>query len=360
MNRRMVYVCVVALGSVCLSLALLEGGIRLVAPQPTKVSVPTILDPDMIYRLPANARGTDVKEEFAVKIETNSLGLRDRDYAREKPHGVISRMLVMGDSMTFAEGVEAEETYPKLLEQLLARRAGPGKYEVINAAIRGYGTDQELVLFQKLLPVFRPDVVVLAFFAGNDFTDNLYGRIFDVRDGRLIRLPLSAESSPKYRYYARQSAIQAFPGYQTLIKYSHLMNLIRRRWARMEFQRNFQESEQVDPGSEEQAQRLTEMLLERWAEMARYNDVRPVLLLLPSWDQIYSGRDDVNDARVDRVIDLARRLKVPAIDARPALREAARGPEPVFYPQDRHLTVKGHRAVSDYLYRALSAQGLVP
>ena len=61
-------------------------------------------------------------------------------------------MLVLGDSMTSAEGVEAEQTYPKLLERALAERRGAGRYEVINAAVRGYGTDQELVLFERLIP----------------------------------------------------------------------------------------------------------------------------------------------------------------------------------------------------------------
>ena len=100
-------------------------------------NVPAVLDHELIYRWPSYAEGTDVKEEFVVTIRTNALGLRDRDYAATKRQHVLRRLLVLGDSMTFAEGVEAEETYPKFLEQALGDR-----YEVINAAIRGYGTDQ--------------------------------------------------------------------------------------------------------------------------------------------------------------------------------------------------------------------------
>ena len=54
------------------SLGLLETGVRLVAPQTTKLTVPAILDDELIYRLPPNARGTDVKDEFAVTIATNA------------------------------------------------------------------------------------------------------------------------------------------------------------------------------------------------------------------------------------------------------------------------------------------------
>ena len=345
--------------SVGVALGMLEAGVRFFAPQPTKVSVPAILDPDLIYRLPANARGTDVKEEFAVTIETNAFGLRDCDFSREKPKGVISRMLVMGDSMTFAEGVEAEETYPKVLERLLAGQAGPGKYEVINAAIRGYGTDQEVVLFEKLVPLYHPDLALLAFFAANDFDDNMNGRMFEVRNGRLVRLPLSAESSPKYRYYQRQSAIQTFPGYRTLIAPSHLMNLIRDRWARFEFRRTLGQSGRTDPAGEERAWQLTAMLLDRWIELARRHDVRPLLLLIPSKDQIDHGRDEAIDARADRVIAFARKQNVPVIDPRQPLQEAAAGGEAVFYPKDGHLTARGHRIVAEYFYRVLSQQGMV-
>jgi len=345
--------------SVGVALGMLEAGVRFFAPQPTKVSVPAILDPDLIYRLPANARGTDVKEEFAVTIETNAFGLRDCDFSREKPKGVISRMLVMGDSMTFAEGVEAEETYPKVLERWLAGRAGPGKYEVINAAIRGYGTDQEVVLFEKLVPLYHPDLALLAFFAANDFDDNMNGRMFEVRDGRLVRLPLSAESSPKYRYYQRQSAIQTFPGYQTLIAHSHLVNLHRARWVRLEFQRAFSQSVEADPSREDRAWRLTAKLLERLLELARQRDIRPLLLLVPSRDQIYRGSDELIDARTERVIAFARKQNVPVIDPRQPLQEAAAGGEAVFYPKDGHLTARGHRIVAEYLYRVLSQQGMV-
>ncbi len=204
----------ILLGGLCLPLVAVESGLRLFAPQHLKVSVPAILDSELIYRLPAHARGTEVQEEFSVRIETNSLGLRDLEYSAVRSDRVVKRILTLGDSMTFAEGVESEDTYPKLLEQDLAKRHGTGSYEVINAAIRGYGTDQEYLLFEKLIPIFRPDVVLLAVFVGNDFEDNLYGHLFEVRGHELVRVPISEETSPKYRYYKDQSFIQTFPGYR--------------------------------------------------------------------------------------------------------------------------------------------------
>jgi len=351
---------VVSLLSVCVTLGALEVGMRLFAPQPTKVSVPAIIDPDLIYRLPAHARGTDVKEEFAVKIETNSQGLRDREYPAEKSAGVVSRILVLGDSMTFAEGAEAEETYPKVLERALADRYGAGRYEVINAGIRGYGTDQELVLFERLVPIYHPDIVLLAFFAGNDFDDNVYGSLFAVEGDRLVRLPLSDESSPKYRYYRHQSFIQTFPGYRILIEHSHLMNFVRRWWAAKEFSRLFATAEKPDPVWEERAWRLTRSILVAWVERARGRGIRPLIVMIPSWNQIYVGRDEKVDPRTERVIALARARGVPVIDSRQALRAGTQARGPVFHPRDRHLTPYGHRLVAAFLQECLSVMRIVP
>jgi hypothetical protein len=353
LRHRAALATVASLSALAFTFGLLEVGIRMAAPQPTKTPVPVMLDPDLIYRLPAYAKGTDVKEEFAVRIETNSFGLRDRDYASRKPHGVLRRILVLGDSMTFAEGVEAEETYPKVLERALLNR-----YEVINAAIRGYGTDQELLLFEKLIPVYHPDVVLLAVFTVNDFDDNLYGHLFDIQDNRLVRLPLSDDSSPKYRYYRRQAWVQHVPGYQWFIRYSHLANFVRSRWAWREFHRTFPTAD-ADSGREDQAWRLTRSLLLAWGERARQAGMRPVLLLIPSWEQVSQGHDATNDRRAGQILALARDQGIPVVDPRRALHEAASGATPLYYPKDRHLTAAGHRIVADYLQASLSALGIV-
>ena len=359
--RRVGVGLLLSLLSTAVVLGSVEIGFRLLAPQPTKASVAVIPDLEMIYRLPANARGTDVKAEFAISIRTNGLGLRDRDYPPAKPPGAVRRILVLGDSMTFAEGVEAEETYPKVLERALEARHGRGRYEVINAAVRGYGNDQELMLFQRLVPAYRPDVALLAFFAVNDPDDNVYGNLFALDDGRLVRRALSAESSPKYRYYVRQARIQNFPGYAFAIRHSHALNWLRRRWALREFVREFGvPGESRDAAGEEQAWQLTRAILTAWVDSARREDIRPLLVLIPSPKQVVEGRDEPADGRAARVLALARELRVNAFDPRPALRAARAGATPLYWPKDGHLTPRGHQVVAAFLEDRLTAVGVVP
>ena len=137
--------------------------------------MPAMADSELIYRLPANTKsylkGTSVRW---FHLETNSLGLRDSEHDLQKAPGTF-RVLLLGDSMSMAEGVELTETYIKQFEKKANEQALGKKVETINAAIRGYGNDQEVVLFERIGMQFQPDLVILAFFEGNDFDDNRQG-----------------------------------------------------------------------------------------------------------------------------------------------------------------------------------------
>jgi lysophospholipase L1-like esterase len=95
----------------------------------------------------------------AVSYRTSSLGLRGGEIGA-RTQGV-PRVLVIGDSYTFGWAVEEEQSYPRQATLLLS--AAGREVEIINAGIPGYGTRQERALLAELLPVLRPDVVVLGF-----------------------------------------------------------------------------------------------------------------------------------------------------------------------------------------------------
>jgi hypothetical protein len=126
-----------------------------------------LLDPVRRQRLAPNYRGW-----FAgVRLEMNSLELRDpREYSLEKPKGTF-RILVLGDSVTFGHGSVYEHTYPYLVEQRLKQWRPDVRWEVWNAAEPGYNTSQELAQLYEVGPVYKPDLVVVGFY-GNDVIDN--------------------------------------------------------------------------------------------------------------------------------------------------------------------------------------------
>lgn len=98
-----------------------------------------------------------------VRIRINSAGLRDdREYAVPKPAGV-RRLVVLGDSYTFAGKVPLEQTFPKRLEALLNQGAPGVRYEALNLAVPGYNTRQQKLNLEERGLAFEPDLVLVSF-----------------------------------------------------------------------------------------------------------------------------------------------------------------------------------------------------
>lgn len=87
----------------------------------------------------------------------NSLGLRDIEFPSEKPAGE-NRILILGNSTTFGSGVAMEDTYPKQLEKIL----GP-PYRVINAGGQGSSLPESIAFLKETGFDFKPDLIVLGF-----------------------------------------------------------------------------------------------------------------------------------------------------------------------------------------------------
>jgi hypothetical protein len=102
-------------------------------------------------------------DEFLTWVTINAAGQRGPEHAKARTPGT-PRILVLGDSQAWGDGVADHETFSALLDG--------GRVEVVNLAVIGYGTDQQLLALERTGAAYRPDVVVVAFYVGNDFTDN--------------------------------------------------------------------------------------------------------------------------------------------------------------------------------------------
>jgi lysophospholipase L1-like esterase len=99
-----------------------------------------------------NFAGVVSTPDFVVTYETNSRGLRDREYAAEKPPG-RTRILALGDSFTFGHGIAYGERFTDLLEGAF------DDVEVITMAVPGSGHDQQLLQFVTEGLAYQPDQV---------------------------------------------------------------------------------------------------------------------------------------------------------------------------------------------------------
>jgi hypothetical protein len=124
-------------------------------------------DPELGWR---NRPGTRAKIALAgstYEVTINSRGQRGPERGYEKP-ARVKRVVLLGDSTAWGWGVGDEEMWPRLVE-----RALEGRVEIVNLAVPGYGTDQELLMLEREGLKYEPDLVLLAF-VHNDAVSNRF------------------------------------------------------------------------------------------------------------------------------------------------------------------------------------------
>lgn len=177
-------------GSLVIALVLAEIVLRVIG-----FSAPVLWTYDDVTgsKLLAGAEGW-YRDEGEAFITINRDGLRDREHNRTKPPNTV-RIAILGDSMAEALQVPLESTFWSILERQLksCNAFGSRDVEVINFGVSGYGTAQELLIYQHRAAAYSPDVTVLAFYAGNDVRNNSkelepfkLRPFFSLQDGRLV------------------------------------------------------------------------------------------------------------------------------------------------------------------------------
>lgn len=114
-----------------------------------------------------------------VDITINTYGWRDSDYTLAKPDDV-TRIMVLGDSVTFGYGVQLEDMFQKVLERQLNRQ-GTKPWQVISMGGAGATTYFQKNAIKDNVPIYKPDVVILAF-----NLNDILPAIFDTTDTRSV------------------------------------------------------------------------------------------------------------------------------------------------------------------------------
>ena len=156
-----------AVASIVVVLLMLELALRVAG-----VSFPTFYEEDAELggKLRPGAEGR-FHGEGGSWTRINSDGMRDREHAPAKPPGTV-RIAVLGDSFAEALPVEQDKAFWAVMERELARAVPGKKIEALNFGVSGYGTGQELIMLRRHVWKYQPDIVLLAFFTGNDVRNN--------------------------------------------------------------------------------------------------------------------------------------------------------------------------------------------
>ena len=176
-------------GLLC-GLLLAEAILALAVPQLHRRPRAWQFDSELGWRHVPGVRGRLVSPEFDVEYRINSRGFRDSETDPSQARG--KRLVLLGDSFAEGWGVEIEQAVSERLEERLSTGGVPG--EVFNFGMAGFGTDQQLLLFERHRRAYAPDIVLLLFY-GNDLWNNALDRGIGVERGFKPRFVLGPANS---------------------------------------------------------------------------------------------------------------------------------------------------------------------
>lgn len=339
--------------------------------------------------------------EAEVRVTYNSKGWRDIEHSYANDSNT-PRILILGDSYMEAYSVEFEDTFYQQLEHNF--RDQGIETEVINLGVGGYGTLQEYLLYKNEGKRYKPSVVLLGFYNGNDVRNNSLQLEFILKRGRfrlstrpfLVKTPagpweittVDYEGAVR-RYNAAKAQQEEASLFAYISKNSALVQSIHRvvsdqtkkpvsgtgnsrsehsisRRAHMAFHgtRYCEEPQEVS-----RAWNITRRILKKLKREVEASGSELIVFTVPSWRDLDADEKNtlnknapdsvslcLEEARVyQRTNAILEKLEIRYIDLFPAFREASNSGVNLFRRSDRHWNEAGHalaaKQVGQYLVK---------
>ena len=138
------------------------------------LSYPLFMQPDanLGWSFRPHLSGWSRNENIAY-LRTNRFGFRGADWP-EQPASETMRIAVLGNSFVNSSNLADEHVLTSVIEKRLAACPALANHsaEVLNFGVSGYGTAQQYLLLQQRVASFRPNLVLLALYVGNDVMNN--------------------------------------------------------------------------------------------------------------------------------------------------------------------------------------------
>jgi SGNH hydrolase-like domain, acetyltransferase AlgX len=270
----------------------------------------------------------------------NSMGFMDTEFSETTPLGTF-RILAIGDSFVFGV-VPYADNFVTLLEESMNHLQPT---EIFNLGIPHAGPKNYSMIASMFVPRYRPDLVLVHLFMGNDLTDSLRKRprwlswalldavykILTKTQGRVFHPDdRYDDSAPRFteEFYQKLEARRG----RVLAR------------GRAEFDSL---AAQVVPE------------LEKIKETCEANRSRLLVVLVPDEIQVNDSLKRAampNTTRVDLpnrwIVDSLNRRNIPVIDLLAEFRERTKV-ENLYKPRDTHLNIAGNRFAAELLFKLL-------
>lgn len=296
-------------------------------------------DPDLMHRLKPNQGAYT----HSFPVHTNSYGLRDREFPIQAELGTV-RILCLGDSLTFGNGVAMESTWPKQLEGLLNGTFNGVRYQTINAGVSAYDTWQEIGYLERHGIQFQPSVVIVGFYA-NDVVPKPTVMPKTLSDrGSLQRQGWKAYVSDEVAHVLKRSRTLLF----MRDRLDKLANLIRPSGfhSHKEAMLLGINDEFVEAGWKE-----VERSFDRLVALGRKGKFQTMIVMFPMEDQI-AGTYGTQGYQ-DRLKNLAEKVGIPVVDLTASFHAAFKGFDSLFIPWDGHPNARAYGIAAREIQQAI-------
>lgn len=309
-------------------------------------------------------QGRITTDEYDVSVRVNSLGMRDAE--PDSRYLDAFRILGLGDSHTFGTGVEVHETYLGQLEAAYAEREH--EVRIFKAGVSGFGTDNELLLFEKLEPDWKFDAVILGFTLSNDALDTVSHDLFFLEDGTLKARPIPETFSVK-RVERREALLSRFIPHSTAflkktlkesptaVKWGNRLGLNLRPVEIRQYFRYDDGSQSPEAKKLNHAWTLTEAVLSELHRQTQALDIPLLVVAIPSIYQVEEakyrdvfalfGEDFDLTLTNQRLAAICQRQGILLLDPLKDFQTRSEAGEVLYFPVDHHMNVHGHARLAE-------------
>ncbi|MDG5466846.1 hypothetical protein P9J64_00765 [Deltaproteobacteria bacterium IMCC39524] len=322
-----------------------ETFLRIMAPQPLMPRYVTGSADGVRANIP-NVTYHHKTPEVDVEIRINAQGIRaDREFSLEKPEDTY-RIVLLGDSFFMGYEVELENSLAWLLDEKLRGRGVNA--EVINLAVSGFGTSENLIALKERGLRYDPDLVIMEWHA-TDPSDNIRSNLFRLNDDQLETV------SPAYLPgISKRDALMRIPGYPWLVGNSHLYSSVREKAATavkgllLALNRSPAKETEAADSSPAVADVLDETLIKAVQREAESVGAEFVLLDVPIRQSRVAYKSALS------ALELEELHNVNLVSPLDKLMQESSPEKKLYFEQGHgHWTVEGNRIVTDVLADAL-------
>lgn len=294
--------------------------------------------------------------EFTYVVNTNQYCFRDKHPLKKEPNSF--RILALGDSFTFGNTVNENETYPYLLEKKL-NNDNKTNFEVINFGVGGFSTTEEYIVLKDFGINYQPDLILVGFYI-NDFQDSLSFESRKINEKGIIEKIYSQSKFIGWIYWKIKTS---FLGNKLI----NFLGLNSRQQEAYQFELSLLKEDLIENYGAKKAIALTSNSFKKIKSISDQLDIPLLVFYIPAkWQVNQENFEKIkrqNNAKnyelsINKpqliLSQLLLKNNIDFLDLTPSFKN--QGAQQIFWEYDGHLNQKGYNLLADLLAKKIKSQ----